>query len=257
MRCCSPRPREAADAVLVLRTGVADTPAITAPGRYVRERFVSEAARRGAFASPLERAASAYVVPRGRGKTIVAGYPWFTDWGRDTFIALRGFMTLPGGVDFAREILVAWTDVLSEGMLPNCFPDAGEQPRFSGVDASLWYVVAVYDYLRATPGGARSATAGKPILLEAAGRILESYRAGTRFGIRMQDDGLIAAGRPGKVAGLGHVSEVADAELPHRPGGCPFQAWSLGEFVRASRLVDQAPAHEPGRPPSRRIDAAV
>ena len=65
---------------------------------------------------------------RGDGKTIIAGYPWFTDWGRDTFIALRGFMTLPGGQDLARDILLAWAPTVSQGMVPNRFPDAGEQP---------------------------------------------------------------------------------------------------------------------------------
>ncbi len=108
-----------------------------------------EARRRKGFASPLERAADAFVVQRGRGKTIVAGYPWFTDWGRDTFIALRGFLTLPQGPALARDILLAWAGAVSEGMLPNRFPDSGETPEFNAVDASLWYVIAVHDYLKA------------------------------------------------------------------------------------------------------------
>ncbi len=65
--------------------------------------FTAEAARRKTLGTPMQRAADAYVVRRGEGRTIIAGYPWFTDWGRDTFIALRGFMTLPGGLDLARE----------------------------------------------------------------------------------------------------------------------------------------------------------
>ena len=91
--------------------------------------FDLEARRRKRFTSPLQQAADAYVVQRGHGRTIVAGYPWFTDWGRDTFIALRGFMTLPGGLELAQDILLAWAETVSEGMVPNRFPDSGERAR--------------------------------------------------------------------------------------------------------------------------------
>jgi predicted glycogen debranching enzyme len=400
-----------------------------------------EAKRRAGFTSPLQRAADAYVVQRGQGKTIVAGYPWFTDWGRDTLIALRGFMTLPDGLELARDILLAWASAVSEGMLPNRFPDSGEQPEFNAVDASLWYVVAVHEFLKAAGEAALPTTA--KALRAAAGKIVAGYREGTRYGIRMDEDGLLAAGVPGvqltwmdakigdwvvtprigkpveiqalwlnalkiaglasalwrdlyrraltsfqlrfwneqrgclfdvvdadhvpgrndgslrpnqilavgglpyqvlvepyatrvvetverelltplglrslapgepgyrprfgtsvferdsgyhqgtvwpwligpfveawlrvrgngseakreadarflaplrehlNVAGLGHVSEVADAEPPHRPGGCPFQAWSLGELLRASRLVEDRPEIRPA--PRRPVCAA-
>ncbi|MDN5872608.1 MAG: amylo-alpha-1,6-glucosidase [Nitrococcus sp.] len=429
-------------ASLVLSAGVIASS--SDPVSYVRRLFDDEARRRAQFATPLERAAAAYVVRRGRGKTIIAGYPWFTDWGRDTFIALRGFMTLPGGLDLAREILVAWADAISEGMLPNRFPDVGTAPEFNTVDASLWYVIAVHDYLHAACRQSEPGPNVQPILLAAVGQILAGYRAGTRFGIRMEADGLIAAGvsglqltwmdakvgdwvvtprigkpveiqalwlnalrvgrelagewgelfdraltsfrqrfwneargclfdvvdadhisgkndaslrpnqilavgglplqvlaepyatrvvevveaklltplglrslapgEPGycahygggvrardsayhqgtvwpwllgpfveawlrvrndtpaarreadarflaplrehlQVAGVGHVSEVADAEPPHRPGGCPFQAWSLGELLRARRLIDEEPTSERKR--STRADGAV
>ncbi|HEX6114644.1 MAG TPA: amylo-alpha-1,6-glucosidase [Geminicoccaceae bacterium] len=154
-----------------------------------------EAKRRAAFTSPLQRAADAYVVQRGTGKTIVAGYPWFTDWGRDTLIALRGFMTLEGGLGLAREILLAWADAVSEGMLPNRFPDSGEVPEFNAVDASLWYVVAVHEFLKAA--GEQASPATVKALRAASGAIVAGYRAGTRYGIRMDDDGLLAAGVPG------------------------------------------------------------
>jgi predicted glycogen debranching enzyme len=154
-----------------------------------------ETKRRAAFTSPLQRAADAYVVQRGTGKTIVAGYPWFTDWGRDTLIALRGFMTLEGGLDLARDILLAWADAVSEGMLPNRFPDSGEAPEFNAVDASLWYVVAVHEFLKAAGDTAPPATV--QALRAASGAIVAGYRAGTRYGIRMDEDGLLAAGVPG------------------------------------------------------------
>ncbi len=185
-----------AAAAVLLCAGEAPPAAAANPGRYVDGLFESEAVRRKAFASPQARAAFAYTVRRGRGNSIIAGYPWVTDWGRDTFIALRGFMTLPGGLDLARATLVAWAVHVSEGMLPNRFPDAGGRPEYNSVDASLWYVIAVHDYLQAAHR-ARSATRGQRVLRAAVLRILEGYRAGTRCGIHMAADGLIAAGVPG------------------------------------------------------------
>ncbi|MEO6271255.1 MAG: amylo-alpha-1,6-glucosidase [Lautropia sp.] len=78
--------------------------------------------------------------------SIIAGYPWFTDWGRDTFIAMRGLCLATGRLDVAREILLAWAATVSEGMLPNRFPDRGDRPEYNSVDASLWFVVAVSDF---------------------------------------------------------------------------------------------------------------
>ncbi len=154
-----------------------------------------EARRRKRFPSPLERAADAYVVQRGRGRTIVAGYPWFTDWGRDTLIALRGFMTLPDGLELAEAILLAWADTVSEGMVPNRFPDSGQAPEFNAVDASLWYVVAVHEFLQAAR--ARTSPATVSALRQAVEKIVAGYRDGTRYRIKMDEDGLLAAGVPG------------------------------------------------------------
>ncbi|MEP6810359.1 MAG: amylo-alpha-1,6-glucosidase [Chthoniobacterales bacterium] len=149
--------------------------------------------RRKAFATPLHRAADDYVVRRGAGKTIIAGYPWFGDWGRDTFISIRGLCLESGRLEDAREILVQWAGAVSEGMLPNRFTDQGDQPEFNSVDASLWYVIAVGDYLRASDcGGADAAT-----LRAAVDAILSGYHAGTRHGIRADEDGLLRAGEVG------------------------------------------------------------
>ncbi|HEU5220163.1 MAG TPA: amylo-alpha-1,6-glucosidase, partial [Gemmatimonadales bacterium] len=157
-----------------------------------------ELRRRSAFPSPLHRAADAYIVSRGSGQTIVAGYPWFTDWGRDTFIALRGLCLATGRLDDARDILLAWADTVSEGMVPNRFVDQGGAPEFNAVDASLWYVVAVHEFLKARAarrdGGDRPARAA----LEAAVlAIVAGYAGGTRYGIRADSDGLLACGTPG------------------------------------------------------------
>jgi predicted glycogen debranching enzyme len=163
-----------------------------------------EQERRAKFDSRLHASADAYVVRRSSqrgasGKTIIAGYPWFTDWGRDTFIALRGLCIATGRLDDARDILIAWAGTVSEGMLPNRFPDHGEQPEFNSVDASLWFVNAVREYLEARGGGKRGAPAAEEesILHEAVTKILKGYLLGTRFGIHVDTDGLLAAGEAG------------------------------------------------------------
>jgi predicted glycogen debranching enzyme len=158
----------------------------------------AERARRARFADRLDRAADAYLVRRGAGQTIVAGYPWFTDWGRDTFIALRGLCLATGRLDEAGSILVEWAGAVSEGMLPNLFPDGEVQPEFNSVDASLWYLVAVHEYFQArSAAGRRVAGAERRRLQEAFGAILSGYARGTRYGIRADADGLLSAGVPG------------------------------------------------------------
>jgi predicted glycogen debranching enzyme len=170
-----------------------DTPAVVAD--CLRE---DERDRRGEFAAPLDRAADAYVVARGEGRTIIAGYPWFTDWGRDTFIALRGLCLASGRLDDARRILIEWSGAVSDGMLPNRFADQGDAPEYNSVDASLWYVVVVGEWLESMARAGRRVDEPDRRRLDAAvERILEGYVKGTRFGIRADSDGLLAAGVPG------------------------------------------------------------
>jgi predicted glycogen debranching enzyme len=190
------------DAVLILAAagtpGLPDTwDTAAAAATYARLRR-AERARRGRFASRLLRAGDAYVVRRGEGKTIVAGYPWFTDWGRDTFIALRGLCIATGRLGDARSILLEWAGLVSEGMLPNRFVDQGDAPEYNTVDASLWYVVAVHDYLRALEAEGRKApTRDLKRLTEAVQAIMVGHIRGTRYGIHVARDGLLAAGEPG------------------------------------------------------------
>jgi glycogen debranching enzyme len=174
--------------------------------------------RRAAFPTALERAGDAYLVRRGVGTrraggpvgasargegngggwTIIAGYPWFTDWGRDTFIALRGLCLATGRLDEAGAILREWAGAVSEGMLPNRFPDRGGEPEYNSVDASLWYCVAAGEYLEAMSRGGRAVPASEERALRGAVlAIVEGYARGTRYGIRQDDDGLLAAGEVG------------------------------------------------------------
>ena len=153
-----------------------------------------EQQRRAALGSRLQRSADAYVVTRNQGRTILAGFPWFTDWGRDTFIAMRGLLIASNRRDEAEAILLEWSGTLSEGMLPNRFPDYGDAPEYNSVDASLWFVVAVHDYLATRHAGAATRTR----LQQAAEAILTGYTKGTRFDIQAcADDGLLSAGVPG------------------------------------------------------------
>ncbi len=176
------------------RERAAGPPALSRAASLAR----AESGRRRAFTSRIERAADDYIVRRGAGKTIIAGYPWFLDWGRDTFISLRGLCLATRRMNDAREILVEWADSVSEGMIPNRFTDEGETPEYNSVDASLWYVIAIHEFLSAAARlGKRVPAADRSALLLATEKILEGYARGTRFGIRADADGLLAAGAPG------------------------------------------------------------
>jgi predicted glycogen debranching enzyme len=187
-------PLAGGDAVMVLRAG--DGRAVR-PARHAARVFEYEASRRAASPSAggvgpqLLRSAASYVADRGRGSTIIAGYPWFTDWGRDSFIALRGLLLTTGKLDEAEAVLLAWADLVSEGMLPNRFPDDGP-PEYNSCDASLWFLVAVHDLLRARP----AAAATRQRLRGAVDRIIAGYKTGTRYGIGVDRDGLLRAGEP-------------------------------------------------------------
>ncbi|QDU60348.1 Amylo-alpha-1,6-glucosidase [Planctomycetes bacterium Pan216] len=184
--------------VLILQAGWPSTDVADAnetPLACWRRLASAEKQRRAKLGEPLDRAADAYIVRRTNGSTIIAGYPWFTDWGRDTFIAMRGLCIATGRLDLARDILLSWAGHVSSGMLPNRFPDKGNAPEFNSVDASLWFVIAVHDYFAAA--GSAVAPMEREQLRQAVEAILEGYSKGTRHRIAMTDDGLIASGEPG------------------------------------------------------------
>ena len=191
----------AGEAVLLLAAGhdaeaaaMAAQPDVT---RAIRRARTAETRRRAKFPSRLHRAADDYLVRRGAGWTIVAGYPWFGDWGRDTFIAMRGLLLAGDRLDVAGALLLEWAGAVSEGMLPNRFADEGE-PEYNAVDASLWFVVVAGEWLDAMARcRKRVAAATRRTLVAATDAILDGYARGTRYGIRMDEDGLVAAGVPG------------------------------------------------------------
>jgi predicted glycogen debranching enzyme len=161
---------------------------------FARRAAASELARRSRFPSPLHLAADAYLVSRGEGRTVLAGYPWFTDWGRDTFIALRGLCFATGRWEEGLDVVLTWAGALSKGMLPNRFPESGAAPEFNSVDAALWFVLAAGEVLL-RPGLPSAAQTAR--LRDAVAGVVEGYAAGTRWGIRRDGDGLLACGEPG------------------------------------------------------------
>jgi predicted glycogen debranching enzyme len=170
--------------------------ASSSPVDLVNQLAQAERDRRASFASPHLRSADAYLVQRGSGKTIIAGYPWFGDWGRDTFISMRGLCLATGRLAEARDILIAWAATVSQGMLPNRFPDTGDVPEYNSVDASLWYIIVVHEFLEAARGNA-ALLEGEKTLLATVQAILQGYLHGTRYGIRCDSDALLACGVPG------------------------------------------------------------
>ncbi len=151
-----------------------------------------------AWLAQLALAADQFIVRRPLpgdpdGLTVLAGYHWFGDWGRDTMIALPGLTLATGRPRAARTILTTFARFVDRGMLPNRFPDAGEAPEYNTVDATLWYFEAVRAYHAAT---------GDDGLLKELFPVLESilawHRDGTRYGIRQDPaDGLLRSGEPG------------------------------------------------------------
>ncbi len=156
------------------------------------ELFEREAKRRSPLAE-ADRAADAYLAERGNGRTILAGYPWFGDWGRDTFISLRGLCLARGRRDLARDILCAWAPLVSEGMLPNRFDERSSAAEYNSVDASLWFVIAADAYLR----GGKVTDVDRKALTTAIEQIVAGYAKGTRHRIGADSDGLLACGEPG------------------------------------------------------------
>jgi predicted glycogen debranching enzyme len=159
-----------------------------------RDAVVATAAFTGDLERQLARAADSFIVRRGAGlHTVIAGYHWFSDWGRDTMIALPGLCLVTKRFAEARDILAAFAGSASEGMLPNRFPDAGETPEYNTADATLWFFVAARAYLRYTGDDAFVRDKLLPVLED----ILAWHDKGTRFHIHCDDDGLLFAGEPG------------------------------------------------------------
>ncbi|MGB6940776.1 MAG: amylo-alpha-1,6-glucosidase [Bryobacteraceae bacterium] len=158
-----------------------------------RARIARSAPAGDPFATILTSAADQFIVARGDQKSVIAGYPWFSDWGRDTMISLPGLTLVTGRYDDARNILRAFARSLDRGMLPNRFPDSGETPEYNTADATLWMFHAVHEFLRYTGDyDFVRAELYQPLV-----GIIGWHERGTRYGIHLDSDGLLHAGEPG------------------------------------------------------------
>lgn len=158
-----------------------------------RQRVIAAAMFEDEFLSSLAAAAGQFIVARNAQKTVIAGYHWFCDWGRDTMIALPGLTLLTGRAEIARGILLEFAEHVDGGMLPNRFPDAGETPEYNTVDATLWFFEAVrallehtddYEFVRAN-------------LYDVLVEVINWHVRGTRYNIHVDVDGLLYSGADG------------------------------------------------------------
>lgn len=158
-----------------------------------RRRTIEQSGQANSLLRELTVAADKYLVARGEQKTIIAGYHWFADWGRDTMIALPGLTLATGHYDIAKSILLEFAKHIDQGMLPNRFPDAGEQPEYNTVDATLWFFEAVRALVEQTNDHAFV----RDHLYEVLRDIIDWHARGTRYNIHVDTDGLLFSGESG------------------------------------------------------------
>lgn len=180
----------------------------------------------------LAVAGDQFIVQRAssEGKTVIAGYHWFTDWGRDTMIAMRGLVISQGRKSVAESIIRTFLKYLDRGMLPNRFPDSGETPEYNTMDATLWLFVVLHEYYERFEDLAFISEVYPS--LEA---VIAAHVGGTRYGIHMTESGLLFGGE-----GLNQLTwmdaRVGDVVVTPRHG-CPVEINAL--WYNALRIADQ------------------
>jgi len=193
--------------------------------------IAAERQRRESF-DDLSLAADQFIIDTPPGKTVIAGYHWFTDWGRDTMIALPGLCLATGRIDDAKAILRRWIAAMDGGMIPNRFPDGTTEPAYNSVDATLWMFIAVWrlfeiDCDREFAPAVRAA--------------IEAFERGTRFNIHVDDDGLLFAGASG--VALTWMDAIVDGNPVTPRRGKPVEINALWyDALRIAAIVcdDQA-----------------
>jgi predicted glycogen debranching enzyme len=158
-----------------------------------REVLSGNSAEARVLVNALTSAANQFIVARERCKTVIAGYHWFSDWGRDTMIALPGLTLATGHAEIAKSILAEFAAHVDQGMLPNRFPDAGETPEYNTVDATLWFFEAVRSLLQYT----NDYEFVRVNLYAVLSDIIEWHIRGTRYNIHVDEDSLLYSGEPG------------------------------------------------------------
>ena len=174
------------------------------------------------FVRDLYKSGNQFIVHRDStaGNTIIAGYPWFTDWGRDTMIAMRGLVIAGGRKKMAESIFETFLDNLDCGMIPNRFPDQGEQPEYNNIDGTLWLFVAVYEYALKfnDPGFIKR-------IFPKLSEILTFHFEGTRFNIHVTKDDLLYGGETGTQ--LTWMDAKVDGHVVTPRAGCPVEINAL------------------------------
>ncbi len=221
-------------AAVIASTGLhtaEDAPRLRTANLARRAAIRDSAPAGGPLVRTLVLAADQFLVRRGSQSTVIAGYHWFTDWGRDTMISLPGLTLATGRYDDARKILLAFAASADRGMLPNRFPDAGEEPEYNTADAALWFFEAVrafaartgdYDFIR-------------DYLYGVLAGMIAWHERGTRFGIRVDEDGLLRAGEPG-VSLTWMDARVGDRPVTPRSGK-PVEIQAL--WYNALRVMEE------------------
>lgn len=185
------------DTYVILSTEKHSDSAATLYERFVqenterKEQLLGSAGLTSELGRQLVLSADAYVVRREstNGKSIIAGYPFFEDWGRDTMISLAGATMVTGRFEECKSILRTFAKYVKNGLLPNLFPEGGENPMYNSADAPLLFVNAVYEYMEYSKD-----TAFAEEILPVLEQIISAYQNGTDFHIKMDSDGLIMAG---------------------------------------------------------------
>jgi len=196
--------------------------------RKRREALISPTDKRQPITA-LTLAADQFLIDRDGKKTIIAGYHWFTDWGRDTMIALPGLCLATGRFDDAKQILRRWLAAANSGMIPNRFPDGTNEPEFNSVDAGLWLFIAIWRYREATGDDVFVRDEALPVLREA----INWLERGTRYNIHVDLDGLLYAGARG--VALTWMDAIVDGEAVTPRRGKPVEINAL--WYNALRIV--------------------
>lgn len=220
---------------------IQDDPCIDEMAGVVRNLNPKEADDVRQIMADLFLSADQFIVQRksSGGHTLIAGYHWFTDWGRDTMIAMRGLVIAQGKKELAQSILLTFLQYLDQGMLPNRFPDQGEAPEYNTIDATLWLFVVLHEYAEKF-GDMEFIRQVFPSLT----RIIESHIHGTRYDIHMTEEGLLFGGK-GIVQLTWMDAKVGDHVVTPRHG-CPVEInalWynalmiyhSLGKKIKAGK----------------------
>jgi predicted glycogen debranching enzyme len=199
-----------------------------------RRSLLSVKSQADQLMSTLTVAADQFIVARERCKTVIAGYHWFADWGRDTMIALPGLTLATGLAEIAKSILAEFAAHVDQGMLPNRFPDAGETPEYNTVDATLWFFEAVRSLLQYTNDFEFVRANLYAVLTD----IIDWHVKGTRYQIHVDDDGLLYSGEPG-VQLTWMDAKVGDWVVTPRHGK-PVEIQAL--WYNALRIMEQLAA---------------